>query len=157
MTEAPRLNHSAKATPDPCRFPVDHSGNPSGRPLDGPAASAAVSTNGRVAIGILPQVSCIFPVLYRKRPRRMPRIHAIDPAAPGPSLTRSPPQLDIAEPVDDGVEARAHHRRGLVLDDDGRAGYRGAGREVLPVIDRHVAELAVERVEDAAMLGRRRA
>src|SRR5260221_3502240 len=58
----------------------------------------------------------------------------------GPLRSPTPCHLDIAEPVDRSIEARADHRRGLVLDDDRGTGDRRAGREVAAIVDRDVAE-----------------
>src|SRR5438874_5941379 len=106
-----------------------------------PSGGVVYSIIWGAVFGLMLPLSCILPVIYRQRPRL------------GRSRTRAAPHLDVAEPVDDGVESGAHHRRGLVLDDDGRPADRRARREVAAVVDRHLAKLAVERVEDAAVLG----
>src|SRR5260370_3508275 len=70
MTEVLRLPQLAKASGNLCRFLVNQSGNPFGRPVDGPAACAGSSIKWRVGVRIPLLLACIFPVIYRRRLRR---------------------------------------------------------------------------------------
>src|SRR6516162_11241150 len=59
-------------------------------------------------------------------------------------------QLNIAESVDLRVEQAADDGRGLVFDDDGGAGDKGAGSEIAALVDRDFDKLAGLGVEDGA-------
>src|SRR6516225_3414596 len=59
-------------------------------------------------------------------------------------------QLDVAEAVDVCLEEAADDGRGLVFDDDGRAGDRGARLELPASVDCDFDELAGLGIEDLA-------
>ncbi len=63
-------------------------------------------------------------------------------------------QLDIPEPVDARVEGAADDGRGLILDDNGWTGKRGAGDKRGPLVDRNLNKGAALGVEDLALRSR---
>src|SRR5258708_1300744 len=72
--EARRLTKPARSLARPGRFRIDHAGKPSGRPLGRHAAKSVYSIDWRVLVREIPPRFCIFPVIYRRRPRRDPTL-----------------------------------------------------------------------------------